>query len=224
MEMEGIGDRIRAERLAQGWTLQALSSRCGLSASFLSQVERDRASPSIVSLGEISRALGLSLHELFATEPAQRADRFVSRSGDRLHLKIANRDVSYAYLSGSFRARSVDLLISTLPPGHWYDSDPHHGEEFGYVLSGAFILIVDGARYLLKPGDSYHFPSDRKHAYATPEDRGAEILWGTTAKLLADFDSSLLPEPRQSNHGRDSSPRQKGRERKGGESGVANTN
>ncbi|MBC7097564.1 helix-turn-helix transcriptional regulator [Candidatus Bipolaricaulota bacterium] len=50
MVLEGIGARIRALRRKKGLTLNELASRCQLSASFLSQVERGMISPSIVSL------------------------------------------------------------------------------------------------------------------------------------------------------------------------------
>ncbi len=55
-----IGKKINTLRKAQGLTLQQLGTASGLSASFLSQVERGLASPTVVSLAQIARALGAS--------------------------------------------------------------------------------------------------------------------------------------------------------------------
>src|SRR5258707_10994109 len=60
-----LGARIRALRLARGETLRALAGRAGVTESFLSQVERGVASPSIASVQRIARALDTSIAELF---------------------------------------------------------------------------------------------------------------------------------------------------------------
>lgn len=193
--IEQIGAVIRTQRQEVGWTLQNLGSHCGLSPAFLSLVERGKVSPSIVSLAEICRALGLSLRDVFEQKPNTRRERtrFVTRSKTQLRLQIGNRPVVYTYLSGSFSMRTVDLLISSLPPGHFYDSDEHPGEEFGYVLEGTLILTIQNEKFVLKSGDSYHFPSDRKHTYATPHDEAAKVLWGSTEKTLEQI-HDLFPE------------------------------
>src|SRR4030095_15694718 len=63
-----LGARIRALRLARGETLRKLAAEAGVTESFLSQVERGVASPSIASVQRIARALGTSIAELFATD------------------------------------------------------------------------------------------------------------------------------------------------------------
>jgi transcriptional regulator with XRE-family HTH domain len=52
-----LGNRLRARRQELGLSLRELAERVGLTASFLSQIERDLASPSIESLRKISDAL-----------------------------------------------------------------------------------------------------------------------------------------------------------------------
>src|SRR5260221_10716249 len=60
-----LGARIRALRLARRETLRALAGRAGVTESFLSQVERGVATPSIASVQRIARALDTSIAELF---------------------------------------------------------------------------------------------------------------------------------------------------------------
>src|SRR4051794_23981029 len=63
-----LGGRIRARRLARHETLRALAERAAVTESFLSQVERGVASPSIASVQRIARALDTSIAELFAAD------------------------------------------------------------------------------------------------------------------------------------------------------------
>src|SRR5437764_13821101 len=60
-----VGKRLRAIRIAQRRTLREVAERAGLSESFLSQVERGRASGSIASLRRIADGLGVSMADLF---------------------------------------------------------------------------------------------------------------------------------------------------------------
>ena len=51
-----IGKRIKAKRKEANLSLQELAEQVGLTASFLSKVEREESSPSIESLQKISQA------------------------------------------------------------------------------------------------------------------------------------------------------------------------
>lgn len=62
-----VGQGVRVLRQRKGWTLEELSSRCGLSISFLSQVERGLSSPSIPSLHSICEALKVPITHFLAT-------------------------------------------------------------------------------------------------------------------------------------------------------------
>lgn len=56
-----LGARLRAARVAAGISLRELARRVGVSASFMSQVERDKAAPSVGTLFTIVSELGLTL-------------------------------------------------------------------------------------------------------------------------------------------------------------------
>ena len=60
-----IGDRIKNLRLKLGLTQEELADRCDLTKGFISQIERDLASPSVSSLFDILEALGSSPAEFF---------------------------------------------------------------------------------------------------------------------------------------------------------------
>jgi quercetin dioxygenase-like cupin family protein len=60
----------------------------------------------------------------------------------------------------------------------------HPGEEFGYVLEGEVLLVVDEKKETLKAGDSFHIFSTTPHTIQNLEDTEARILWILTMKLL----------------------------------------
>ena len=55
-----FGGRIRELRRKAGLTLQTLADQAGISVGFLSQVERDKATPSLGHLGRRARAKAVS--------------------------------------------------------------------------------------------------------------------------------------------------------------------
>ncbi len=73
--MEGL-TRVGVLRREQGLTQQELGRRCGLSRSFLSQVENGNRVPSLSSLTRISAALGvMPIDVLVRDEPDKREER-----------------------------------------------------------------------------------------------------------------------------------------------------
>jgi transcriptional regulator with XRE-family HTH domain len=174
-----LGARIRVLRLAQGATLRALAAQAGVTESFLSQVERGVASPSIASVQRIARALGTSIAELFA---ADEAAGIVVRLQDR-------RRVVYQGLGAvdEFLTRATDgklqVIMSTIQPGggtgdeaYTHDSD----EEVLVVLEGVLDLWVGAEHYRLEAGDAVTHPSRVPHHNTNPGPGVARVLFCIT--------------------------------------------
>ena len=174
-----LGARIRALRLARGSTLRQLAAQAGVTESFLSQVERGVASPSIASVQRIARALGRSIADLFATD--DRAG-IVVRAADR-------RRVAYQGLGAvdEFLTRATDgklqVILSTIEPGggtgdesYTHDSD----EEVVVVLEGALDLWVGSEHYRLETGDAVTHSSRVPHRNTNPGPGVARVLFCIT--------------------------------------------
>src|ERR671914_379353 len=72
VHLQGLARRIRALRERLGLTQEDFATRCGISVSFASLLERGERSPSYETLVDVSEALEVPLSELFrdvATEP-----------------------------------------------------------------------------------------------------------------------------------------------------------
>ena len=61
-----IGEKLRRLRLQRNLTQEEMADRCELSKGFISQVERDLASPSIATLTDMLECLGSNLQEFFS--------------------------------------------------------------------------------------------------------------------------------------------------------------
>lgn len=178
--LDRIGAKLAAARKARGLTLQELSQRCGLSTSFLSQVERGVSAPSIVSLYRICRALEIPVSYVLP-EPSSRTSP-VRRREEQFSVELSHSSVSYRYLSGAFPERSLEALINEFPPGYRHPLVSHEGEEFGYVLEGELVLVVGEEEYPLRAGDAFHFPANRPHSYFTAT--GAKVLIVSTQRFF----------------------------------------
>ena len=63
-----VGAKIRGVRKRHKMTLEDLSAKVGLDWSFVARIETGKAIPSIMSLLRISKALNMSMEELFAVK------------------------------------------------------------------------------------------------------------------------------------------------------------
>ena len=188
-----LGPRIRALRQARRLTLRDVAARSGVTESFLSQVERDVASPSIATVGRIARALDLSIAQLFASE--QGSGRVVRREARRRVAYPGLRSVD-EFLTSNMAGR-LQVIMSTIEPGggtgeeaYTHDSD----EEVVVVLAGRPRPV--GRRRALRParGRRHHLPvapaaleheprrhADDRHLLPHP----AELLRGRRREALA---------------------------------------
>lgn len=174
-----LGARIRALRLARGETLRQLAAQAGVTESFLSQVERGVASPSIASVQRIARALGTSIAELFATD--DRAG-IVVRAADRRRVVYQGLGAIDEFLTRATDGR-LQVIMSTIQPGggtgdeaYTHDSD----EEVVVVLEGVLDLWVGPEHYRLETGDAVTHSSRVPHRNTNPGPEVARVLFCIT--------------------------------------------
>lgn len=172
-----LGATIRRLRLARSLTIQELAERSGVSAGMLSQIERDRANPSLRILSQLRDALGASISALFEEGPPEPAEPpFVARANRRPRLELG-------YLQKELLAvgspGGMQMMVLHLPPGA--DSGDHPlmapVEKGGLVLEGAFVLRVGGRETVLAEGDSFLFDGAQPHGFRNPSDRPARVMW-----------------------------------------------
>jgi transcriptional regulator with XRE-family HTH domain len=197
--MENLGSRIRDERRKRKLTLEVLSQQTELSKSFLSQIERGLAQPSISSLKRIAREFGISVVDLFPSEidlesqvgavpPIKKNGQTyveevqVVRASRRKRLTLPGSYVSYDLLTPDLN-RQVEVMFMRINPGEHSGEEPMvdlPGEKFGYVLKGTLESKVGDRLYQLNAGDSIYFPAHFPHSWRGLGEDSIEVLWVLT--------------------------------------------
>ena len=197
--MENLGSRIRDERRKRKLTLEVLSQKTELSKSFLSQIERGLAQPSISSLKRIVREFGMSVVDLFTSEPASEdqggavpspkknghsyvEEVQVVRANRRKRLTLPGSYVSYDLLTPDLN-RQVEVMFMRINPGEHSGEEPMvdlPGEKFGYVLKGQLEAKMGDKVYQLAAGDSIYFPAHFPHSWKGLGEDSIEVLWVLT--------------------------------------------
>jgi transcriptional regulator with XRE-family HTH domain len=181
LEPRLVGGEIRDLRKARRMTIQAMAAATELSVGHLSEIERGIASPSLDALHAIAAALGVTigwfLHNVEAPNAEERP--FIVRAGRRRKLHFAT-GITDELLSPHLRG-ALELVLSHFEPGAVVEkSYSHHGEEAGFVLSGALELWIENRKFALKEGDSFSFESVRPHRYRNPGKVPATVIWAIT--------------------------------------------
>lgn len=176
-----FGGRIRELRRRSDLTLQALADKAGISVGFLSQVERNKATPSLGTLAGLAAALGVEVNWFIATP--QPADA-VTRADGRMRFSIADSSLNYERLDTALPGGTLSSLIIHIPEGYESEITRHTGEEMIFVLDGRIRQRLSEAVIDLAPGDSLHFMGDTPHSFANVGAGPARLLWTGTAPHL----------------------------------------
>ena len=196
--MENLGDRIRDERRIRKLTLEELSQKTGLSKSFLSQVERGLAQPSVSSLKKIAQQFGISVVNLFSNESMPspslknhssieggKSNHFSSgeevkivRKARRKTLSLPGSKVSYDLITPDMN-RHIEILYLRLSTGESSGKEPiidPPGEKCCLILKGTLQYHVGEDTYELKEGDSIYHPAHFPHGWSGTGDEPIEVI------------------------------------------------
>jgi transcriptional regulator with XRE-family HTH domain len=171
-----VGVRLRELRGVRRLTLRDVAERAGLSESFLSQVERGRASASIASLRRNADALGIGISDLF--QPAPPARPKVLRRDDRpaLAFGVLGRKLMLTPKP----LHELEVFVGELEPGGSTGEEQYaHGdsEELFVVLRGSVRLELGDELHELDEGDSIDYRSSTPHRISNAGDELAEVMW-----------------------------------------------
>jgi transcriptional regulator with XRE-family HTH domain len=163
-----IGVRVRHERLARGWTLDALAAEAEVSRRMVVNVEQGVVNPSVGTLLRLSDALGIGLPSLVQQAPAlPRSSSKTTPAGGGATLWTGEHGGRAVLVAGTEPPDVVELWDWTLEPGERHESEAHTAgtRELLHVLDGAIEVEVDGEVHELGVGDALSFDGDVDHAY-----------------------------------------------------------
>jgi len=150
-----IGKRLRKRRQELELTLDGLAEKTGLTASFLSLLERDINNPSLDSLRKIAEALEVPL---FYFSEINGQTNPVVRRDERIRITFPPGDITTELLVPNLRNR-LEIFIAHIhaSAGNFVRTPKHDSEECIYLMSGTLRVVLNETEYLLNEGDSIYF-------------------------------------------------------------------
>ncbi len=162
--------RLRALRVARGWSLETMGARCFLSPSTLSRIETGGRRIALDQLVPLARALGVSLDDLVSVdddedvvirpEPAHRAG---------VTTWVLSRDRAEA---GVVVVKAAVAAGTAMGPRH----QVHPGWEWFTVLAGRARLELGDRVVAVGPGEAAEFSTMVPHRVCAEPGDDLEIL------------------------------------------------
>ena len=171
-----VGERLRAIRHVRRLTLRDVAERAGVSESFVSQVERGKASASVASLQRLAEALGIAVSDLFSPDETKRPR--VQRRGERVQMAFGRLGSKSLLTPKPFH--SLEVVAAEFEPGGSTGDEPYaHGdsEELFVVVSGRVHLQLGTELLELGEGDCAHYRSSTLHRVVNVGEARAEVLF-----------------------------------------------
>ena len=172
-----IGSKLRNLRLKNNLTQAELADRCELSKGFISQLESDQTSPSLSTLEDILNSLGTNFKDFFNEDLAPKV---VYHEDDVCEKEFAEGYKISWLVSDSQKNDMEPIILDLCGGGETEWDDPHAGEEFGYVLSGAVTLCIGTVKYKVRRGESFYYQATLPHRIINSGKLAARVLWITT--------------------------------------------
>jgi len=170
-----LGNTIKRIRLEQGKTIKDVAEHANVTISLLSQIENNKANPSINSLMAIAKALNTPISEFFDDHEIVTSP--VVKSYKRRPIQT-QEGVTFYLLSPTRKDVSIEFKYNVYEKGgtsgHFHT---HQGEECGIVLEGRLEVIYDDNTYVLEAGDSIYLDSTKPHTMKNVYDGRTIAIW-----------------------------------------------
>lgn len=176
-----IGERIKRSRNDRGLSLRELATKVELSASFLSQIEQGKASPSIENLKKIANCLDVRVSYLIEDEEVKKNSDLMKRE-ERKYVESIDSNTRIALLTSSNIEKNMEPILYEIGAGGESGRSfyTHPGEEFIFIVEGSLDIYIEDNIYNLREGDSFYFKSTQKHRFKNNTDKLTKALWIVT--------------------------------------------
>ena len=162
---ENLGRRVKKLRTDRGWSLEDLATASGVSRSMLSEIERERANPTLTVTYRIAQAFGLSLQDLIETAETV-SNIQVIRANERAQVFRSDKQCQIRTLSPLNLEKEIEFYELTLRPKGELRSQPHYEgtREFLTVEEGGVRIESGKDKEEIAKGDSGTYRADVPHA------------------------------------------------------------
>ena len=169
-----LGDIIKKTRLENRMTIKQVSEKADVTIGLLSQIENNKANPSIKSLMSIARALNVHVSAFFDDQDNSNP---VIKSYKRRAIHTPH-GVTFYLLTPARKNFLIDFKYTVYErggsSGHFHS---HKSEECGIILEGRLEVIHGDETYILEAGDSIYLDSSKPHTMKNIYDGRTIAIW-----------------------------------------------
>ncbi len=158
--MATLGQKLRELRHQKGYKLNEVAEGADLSISFISLIERDKASISVENLGKLANFYNVRLFQIF--QDIEEEDAYIVRDSQ---MKDWDRFGSYEeptlFLLSPEDNLSFKAILARIPAGSRQENiQLQKGESFILVKEGQLEIDIPNKKpVILNEGDSAHLTS-----------------------------------------------------------------
>jgi transcriptional regulator with XRE-family HTH domain len=169
-----IAERVRELRAAQGFSLDALAGKSGVSRSMISLIERGESSPTAVVLEKLATGLGVMLASLFdaPAAAAQASNGPVARRDDQPQWQDPASGYVRRNVSPPGVPQPMQIVEVHFPPRGRVAFDTGARDvrvhQQVWVLEGAIDITLGVERHRLREGDCLAMQLDRPTMFHNP--------------------------------------------------------
>jgi transcriptional regulator with XRE-family HTH domain len=183
--MKFLGERIKRRRETLGMQLNDLSKRVGVSASALSQIEKAKSFPTILTLKNIADNLHTTVSELIGEHEALSNHPLVHYN-EKEFKERNDSGTSVFMLAHQIQRKQMDTLLVVFTENSNSEEilKQHHGQTYLFLVKGELLFTLDDEAYVMKKNDSMYFNSNRPHSAINKSHREAHLLMVNTPPVI----------------------------------------
>jgi transcriptional regulator with XRE-family HTH domain len=175
--MATLGQKLRELRHQKGYKLNEVAEGADLSISFISLIERDKASISVENLAKLANFYNVRLFQIF--QDIEEEDAYVVKKDQmRSWSEYGSPMQPTLFLLSPEDNLSFKAILACIPPGA-------HGQDIRLQKGETFILVKEGKVEIALPNKSSVFLDEGDSAHLTS-------FKGTIIKNADEFNNSEL--------------------------------
>lgn len=175
-EIMKLGQLLSTWRKQKELTLQQLADEIGVTASYISQIEHGKVSPSLATLKKLAKAVDRKTVDFFVDELID--DPIVLSEKEWTRVSHPHWDAHVRQLVRIVGNKLMQPFYTVIEPGGGTrEPYSHSGEEFGIVLDGELTLRVGDDTHVVPRNSSFYYSSLIPHSWTNEGKEPCRVVW-----------------------------------------------
>lgn len=190
-----IAQQVRELRLARGYTLDVLATRCQVSRSAISLIERGEASPTAVVLEKLANGLGVPLTQLFDIPQNNQSPQPMVRRTQQSEWKdpetgYIRRQVSPPNWKSPFQIVEIEFPPQSRITYEISETSKVVQQQL-WVVEGEIDIQLGDSSYALSTGDCLAMQLNQPVIYSNNSSQVARYILVVSNQLVSAVKESL---------------------------------